>query len=375
MVVVWALVFFVLIDIGVRIYFSQADLVVRNIDRGIGSLPYLFNQMDKHRGTKVAWVGASVLQGYQNVAPDRTFPALVEHVLGKTKQYGNIRSYNLGAAGHNFGDHYCITAEALRHKPDLVVVAIHFKSFSQHISTSVPIQHKNLTAYLPRGAKRDELLNRFRVTPVQFAKYRIDAITQKIWGFYRYHDLINQMASESADSPAYVILDRYRAAFGMYSEQIQSARTSGFEDRSVDYLWKLLPDTLVMRNHEICSNLDFSDSNINWRTFKDLCELGRKKKANMIFYLTPINRALVAEKNFFDWNMLRGFKQVVAQQVRGNGHLLVDATNVVDYAFFSDTDHINMNGHAQMGIRMTKEVKKALDRGGWKPSRKKRKRK
>ena len=375
MILVWALAFFFLLDVGIRIYFSQPNMLERNIDRGIGSLPYFFNQMDRHRGPSVAWVGASVMQGYQNVSADRTFPALVEQTLGKSAKYNSIKSFNLAAAGHNFGDHYSIFTEALRHKPDLVVVAIHFKSFSQHASTSIPIQHEELTAFLPNDDKLAELLDRFRVTKFEYRMFRMDQAIRNVWALYRYRELIPQMAFHTADPPAYVMNDYFRATFGFYSEERQSARLryDDPEERSIDYLWKLLPDSLIARNHEICANLDFSDSNINWRTFKDICELARKKKVNVLFYLTPINHAIVAQEKFFDWNMLRGFKQAVAQQVRGNGHLLVDLTTTVDSAFFSDTDHINMNGHAQVAYRMSREVKKALDRGKWKSNKKKQK--
>ena len=43
-----------------------------------------------------------------------------------------------------------------------------------------------------------------------------------------------------------------------------------------------MPDSVIVRNHEICSSLDFSDSNVNWRTFKDLCKLGADEKQNML---------------------------------------------------------------------------------------------
>jgi hypothetical protein len=367
----WAIAFFVLLDVIVRIYFAQPNLLLRNIDRGIGSLPYLFSQMDKHEGPKIAFVGASVMQGYQNVAADRTFSALVERQLNATAKYKGTKSFNLASAGHNFGDHYCLLAETIRHKPDLIVVAMHFKSFSQHISTGVPIQHKSLVNYISNDPKRDEMLRRFQISKTDYYLYRLDGLVRRISAFYRYHELIPQMISGSADSPPFAILDHYKAALGLYSTSQAVARMHDPEDRSTDYLWKLLPEQLVMHNHEICSNLDFSDSNVNWRSFKDICELGRKEKVNILFYLTPINKAIVTEQNFFDWNILRNYKQVVIQQVRQNGHLLADVTNAVDAPYFSDTDHLNMNGHAQVSRKMTKEIKKALDRGGWKPTRRK----
>lgn len=360
-VLIWALVFFLLLNVGVSLYFSQSGLLQRNIDRGIGSLPYLFNQMDKNKdGTTVAWIGASVMQGYLNVSADRSYPQLVERLLSKDKKYRNIRCFNLAAAGHNFGDHYCVLSEAIRHNPDLIVVAIHFKSFSQHSSTSIPIQHKNMVRYLYDDPKRKELLARFGIDIADYYRYRLDGFARKIFPFYRYHELITEMATDSADPPTYVIQDAYKEVAGFHAAARKLARMHQPEDRSIDYLWKLLPDQLIARNHEICSNLDFSDSNINWRSFQDLCELGQREDANLMFYLTPINKDFVNEKHFFDWAVLRNYKHAVIGEIQKSGHRLFDATNQVDSAFFSDTDHMNMNGHAQLAWPMAKEVKKAL---------------
>lgn len=363
-VLIWAIVFFLLLNVGVSLYFSQPELLLGNIDRGIGSLPYLFNQMDNNKkGTTVAWVGASVMQGYLNVSPDRTFPELVERLLRKEKKHQDLRSFNLAAAGHNFGDHYCVLEEAIRHNPDLIVVAIHFKSFSQHTSTSIPIQHKSMVRYLHDDPKKDELLSRFGIEIKDYYRFRLDGVARKISAFYRYHELMTEMATDSADPPTYVIQDLYKEAAGFHFAARKVARMHALEDRSIDYLWKLLPGQLITRNHEICSNLDFSDSNINWRTFQDLCELGKREEANILFYLTPINKAFVEEKHFFEWDVLRNYKHAVIEQIRGAGHLLFDATNRVDPAFFSDTDHMNTNGHAQLAKSMAKEVKRALKRG------------
>jgi len=375
MVFVWILLFFLLLDLGFRVYFSKENLVLRNIDRGIAALPYLFNQMDRHKGIKIAFVGASVMQGYQNVEADRAFPNLIEKMLRKRDKFKTAKCFNLSSAGHNFGDHYSVLAEAIRHDPDLIVVAIHFKSFSQHGDTRIPLQHPSLSAYLYQDPNRNELLKRFGVSTFDFWKHRIDNGARKVSAFYRYKDLATQLVTSSADPPAYVINDRYKDKLGFLSEGKKLMLQLEPEHRSTDYLWKLLPDSLIGRNHEICSNLDFSDSNINWRTFKELCVMARKKRVNVLFYLTPINRSIVKEHNFFDWNVIRNYQRVIIRQVKTNGHLLAEnTTNAVDDPFFSDTDHMNMNGHAQLAVRLYKNVKEGLERGKWKPSRIKRRR-
>lgn len=363
MVLVWVLVLFFALEVGTRIYFARPGITDRNIEKGIDALPYLFDQMDKHKGKKIAWIGSSVLQGFLNVEDGRNFTSIVENNLHKTKKYKNAKCFNLAAAGNNFGDHYCILEEALRHNPDLIVVAIHFKSFSQHTSTNVPIRRREMVTYLHDDPKFNELMKRWQIGNTEYLKMKVDNIIKKLWAFYRYKGLIASMITGTSSTPTNQIQDWYMAEFGYYSEEIQDARLATPDDHNVDYLWKLLPEKLVLRNYELSSTLDFSDSNINWRTFKDLCELGRKNNANVMFYLTPINRAIVEEKKFFNWSILNEYKHVVAQQVRGNNHMLIDMTNEVDSAYFSDTDHMNMNGHAQVARRFTDEVEKALKRG------------
>jgi hypothetical protein len=362
-VIIWVLVFFVVLEIGTRLFFLQPGLTSRNIEKGAKSMDYLWSQMDRHEGEDIAWVGSSVLQGFLNVDNGKTFVDMVERRLRKTEEFGDARCYNLSAAGNNFGDHYCVLTETMRHDPDLVIVAIHFKLFSQHNSANHPIRRPELVAYIADDPRLPELLKRFQMNHGDFWKYRMDHWVRNVWAFYRYHELMLQIPTNTGSSPVNQIKDWYFTEMDIYSEDAQEARIATAEDHNVDYLWKLLPEKLVLKNYQICSTLDFSDSNINWRTFKDLCELGKKKKANMLFYLTPINRAFVEEKNFFDWKMLNGYKQAIARQVLGNGHRLIDLTNTVDPAYFSDTDHINMNGHRQVSRRMTKEAKKALRQG------------
>ena len=362
MILIWVIVFFVVLDIGVRVYFSQPDLLTRNVAKGIDALPYLWNQMDRHKGTNVAWVGASVLQGFLNVDNGRTFPDLVERELRKTDKYADLKGYNLAAAGDNFGDHYCILWETLKHDPDLIVVAIHFKSFSAAMVEDGPMRRPELIPLIDDPGKRKIMTKRYQIDTPDFYRYKLTMMLGKPWAFYRYRNLMVQLATQESDPPTAQFFQWYKGEMNFISPEAQEVMLNSAEHHSTDYLWKLLPERLISRNHKIAATLDFTDSNINWQTFKDMCKLGKKKHAKMLFYLTPINREFVEAEKFFDWNLLTHYKQAVARVVQANGHMLVDVTSEVDSAFFSDTDHINSNGHAQLARRMTYEVQKALER-------------
>ena len=64
---------------------------------------------------------------------------------------------------------------------------------------------------------------------------------------------------------------------------------------------------------------------------------------------------------FFDWeSMIPVYKENIYHVMRLYRHKLVDCSFSVNPAFFSDTDHINMNGHRQLAGRLARDIHRQL---------------
>jgi hypothetical protein len=135
------------------------------------------------------------------------------------------------------------------------------------------------------------------------------------------------------------------------------------EERNADYLWKVIPDHVVQLQYHHCEAFDFSDENLNWATFKEMAAYAKRRRVNLLFFLNPINEDFVKAKGFFDWGeVMPLFKQRVLEVTQANGLPLFDATTRIDPRYFSDLDHLNMNGHRQMAQALLPHVLHALRR-------------
>lgn len=358
----------VVTDVAVRVYFLRRGIVDRNPGNTTAAMDYLFGQMKRAKHPKVVFIGSSVTQGYGNCPPGKHFPGLVGKELRKYPQYKNARTFNLSSAGNRFGDHFGNMVESNRYQPDLFVIAIHLKMFSVHSSLIDPITHDEVLYYFrdepdyQRGGPKD-LFKRFRVKDERYRQIWLDFQMKQISGLYKYRRLIGYLISGQHQLPAAAMSDRLRAWLGILDEIMVESYDTTHEERNADYLWKVIPSHVVQLNYHQCEAFDFSDENIGWLTFKDLCEYGQKNNLNILFFINPINHDFVDQKQFFDWGeVMPLFKQRILSVTRQYGYQVVDCTDRIDPRYFSDLDHLNMNGHKQMTQILMPHILTALRR-------------
>jgi hypothetical protein len=350
---------FVVLEIAVRVFFARPGIVVRNEENNPQSMPYLLDQLHKHKGEKVVCVGSSVMQGYLNSWDDRAFPSMAEKILREKYGRKNLRVFNLATAGNNFGDHLCVLNRVLEEEPDLVVQAIHFKLFSAFKPTS--INRKENAYYLLGNPRLTDYLKRFNISAKDWIAIYLSGKIGDAWHLYGHRDLISLLAFGTKKVPQAEIKTAFADAFGFSTEEAVLARLHTPEEHNQEYLWKLLPQSLVNKHYEILGNFDFSDNNANWVSFVDTAKLGDEHDQKMLWYLTPMNKPFIDEMHFFDWDrVVPVYKERVYQVLRANRHKLVDYSMSVHSANFSDTDHINMAGHKQVAKRMARDIDEML---------------
>ncbi len=353
-------------EIGVYFYFSRHDVIDRNPGNTTVAMNYLFEQMKHHRGPKLVFIGSSVMQGYGNCLPGTHFPALIEQDLRrKYATMQNARSFNLASAGNRFGDHFGNLVEAMRYHPDLVVMAIHIKMFSVNASLVNPVNHDEIIYYF-----RDEpdylekYRKRFRISDERYRQIWLDFQMRRLSQTYRYRGLLNFFLTGDYQRPATSLSDLIKVELGWLDKVlVESARTTQVE-RNEDYLWKVIPEHVVQLNYQQCEAFDFSEENVNWKTFEELCGYAEKHNINLMFYLNPINRPFTEQKEFFQWaETVPLFKQRVLGVTQKHHLHVADAVEKIEYRYFSDLDHLNMNGHREMADYLLPHIERQLRLG------------
>ncbi|MCC6157687.1 MAG: SGNH/GDSL hydrolase family protein [Deltaproteobacteria bacterium] len=350
---------FVVLEIAVRLFFSRPGIVVRNEENNPQAMPYLLDQYENHKGLKVACIGSSVMQGYLNSWDDRAFPAMAEKILRKKYGYKNLKTFNFATAGNTFGDHLCVLNRVLKDDPDLIVHAVHFKLFSSFRPT--PIARTDNAYYLLGHPELAAYLQRFNISTRDWVKIYLSGKVGDAWHTYGYRDLMSLLMFGTKKVPQKEIADAFHELFGFVSQEAMLARLNTPEEHNQEYLWKLLPQVLVAKHFEICGNFDFTDNNPSWVSFNDGAKLAALHDQSVMYYMTPINRPFVEEMNFFNWErVVPVMKERVYQVTRQYDHQILDYTQAVDPAYFSDTDHINMAGHKQVASRLAKDIDRRL---------------
>ncbi len=353
-------------ELGVRLFFLQPALVDRNPGNTTSSTAYLLEQLDRGKSPKLVFCGSSVTQGYGNCPDGKHFPALIAKQLRKRKKYRHAQSFNMSSAGNRFGDHFANLMATLPNDPDLVVTAVHIKMFSVHASLIDPLSHPGGMYYFRnhpqywKGGDHD-LFARFRMNNKKYREIFLDHKVADASAVFRYRRLMSYLVSSNHRFPGAAISERIKARMGMMDSIMVEAHDTTFTERNADYLWKVIPKHIVQLQYMHCEAFDFSEENINWLTFRDYCEFGRRQGVKMLFFLNPVNQSFAKEKKFFDWDeVMPIFRQRTKTMVRSYGHRFVDMTERIDPRYFSDLDHINMNGHEQMSTLMLPHVMASL---------------
>jgi hypothetical protein len=371
----WRIIFFFLVlvfvtELGVRLFFLIPGLVDRNPGSTVSATTYLLEQMSRAKKPKLVFIGSSVTQGYGNAPDGKHFPALIAETLRKRRRYQHAQAFNLSSAGNRYGDHFANLIASMPNKPDLIVTAIHIKMFSVHASLLEPLAHRENIYYFRnqpeywRGGEHD-LFTRFRFnSPQGQGEYREIFLDHKVGdlaGLYRYRRLLGYFLTGNFRFPGAAAAERLKGELGMLDQLMMEAHDTTHEERNADYLWKVIPKHVVQLQYMQCEAFDFSEENINFLTFRDYAEFGREHNIPMLFFLNPINKSFVDDKDFFDWDeVVPIFRERTKAIVLENGHRFVDMTDRIDPRFFSDLDHVNMNGHAQMARLMMPHVMAGL---------------
>lgn len=349
-----------ILDIGLFIYFKQPNLVLRNEGNVTNAMDYLFEQMERDDSKiKIAWQGASVMQGLHNTPPDKTYPALISKFL-KNKGI-NATSYNLAVAGNSIGDNYLLIYKSIKCNANIIPVALHYKLFSKNRQWGSMVSYKENAYYLARhpefGSIRSDML---KIEPFEWTEIMVDRSIAKIWSLYRYRKTIWIKALESGREPLDYFGFQYAVKSGLVHNATQIGVKLDYNSRNQDNIWKEIPPSLAKLNRLAYKNIDLSESNKIWAIIDKMCEEADKAGVILLFFYSPVNFEAVKYFNQYDFEDYRKFKVICAKKIGGNGHMVLDMSNKVESKYFTDFEHFNMNGHRQLAVEMIKQMGRAI---------------
>lgn len=356
----WMFFLLFLLDIGVRVYFSQPDLVLRSEGIGTSSMDYLFEQMEKSKAeNKIAWIGASVMQGLKNVPGSKTYPVLITRALKAKGE--NIDGFNMAIAGCHVGGDYLIMHEAIKRGASLIAIAVHYKGFSGRDNMFKPVMYKESTYYLrdhPNFSNiRQQMLH---VQPIEWSHVLIDRTLRRLWALYRYSGMYFPMISKSDKPPIEYFGYIYKVKLGLAGEMITNAANMDFDDRNKEGVWENIPDMFATANAMPYRYSDLTDKNPLWKLLSLMMKEAKESNVLLLFFISPLNKPAIEKYKIFDWPKNAEFSKVIGERIRRGGHQFVDMTSVVPPGGFTDFDHMNLNGQQKLADELEPYVYKAL---------------
>ncbi len=359
----WLLILFFILEICSRIFFAKPGLLLRNEGIGTQAMDYFFEQMDKDPvDMKIAWIGASVMQGLKNVPPGKTYP-LVANKLLKEKDL-HISGYNLSTAGVRVGDTYLILHEAIKHGAKVVPIALHLKTFSgKRFSIAEPVLYKDSSYYLMGHPEFVEIREKdLHVNTSSWMHILLDKSISRIWAFYRYSGMVFPMLSKSDKPPMDFVKHQYLLAMGLANEFVTTAATMDYEYRNQDDIWLGIPKVWSMANKSSYTEVNLTKTNPLWRLIDRITIEAGQQKVVILFFFSPLNKLAIEKHDQFPWPLQQRYVDIVSNRIKSSGfdHIIADMTNAVEPKYFTDFDHMNINGHRQLAHEMIPYLEKAI---------------
>ncbi len=357
------LVTFILIailDIGVSQYFNKPNHIFRNEGNNNNAMDYLFRQMEKDSSRYIiAWQGASVMQGLHNAPPLKTYPALVNRFL--RKKGIDVNSYNLAVAGNDIGDNYLLAHKSMKCGANIIPVALHYKLFSKNRQKKGMVRYKENLFYLNEATGfssiRSDLL---KVKPFEWTEVWINGTLSRFWNLYRYRKTIWAIVLENGKNPLEHLGFLYSTRSGLAHDAALYGAKINFEDRNADYIWKEIPSSMALVNRLAYKKIDISDNNSVWAIIDKMCKEADKAGVLLLFFHSPVNFEAVKYFDQYQIDDYRKFKLACARHIGNNGQMIIDMSDKVESKFFTDFEHLNMNGHRKLAKEMLVKLREGI---------------
>jgi hypothetical protein len=355
-----------LLDVNVKSVVAKPGLILRNEGHAPIAVSYFLEQMESTPSTSIAWAGSSLLQGINCTTPETTAPHLVERLL-RNQDY-DVRSFNLAHAGNVVADNFSLAHAALNHDADMVVFELVFGLF---MGRGKGIQNaKHDFVYYTRDLKdfRYVRKNLLLVSKKSWGKSLPYLWVKNHWALLRHRGILMQHYFGRHEDLATQLGDKLMRAAQM---DVVRHGHSVYEDlptkRNVDYYWKQMDENFIAAASKgfqaKLSKLRPNPTDPKMRMIARTCAEARKKKTPILFYLAPINRQILDEHVNMPWDKYDKYRQTIRAVLNVAGCDLTDLTDTIPSQYFTDSQHLNINGHYLFAKALADPIKEKLGLG------------
>jgi len=344
------LILFAATDAAVLRLERVPGLILRNEGRSHFAERYMFRQMHFTKDRPVvAFFGASVIQGYINTTPETAAPVVTERVL--FDRGIKTRCFNLACLGNNLGDHLALGTEAARNGADLLVIPLHFKLFSNLGTLGFMSFYREDVTYLRRRPDFLRLRRRLlKVSDREYQEIRLKQFFVRHWAYYRERRLVSHVLTGNA-FPIPVQVQQWLLTLGgveMSDSDTPLGKFNNPEERNRDNLWKLQPRSYHDNQIDTYRQISVDPRGRHFQVLRLVNGLSGRSDAKILFYMIPLNRTAINRFGYFKWEQHAAFKRLTEEMALRAGNHFVDLTDAVDDRYFTDGDHLNINGHAKL---------------------------
>ena len=346
-VIVVALICLFVFDQQFRCLERHPYIALRNEQRSHVVLPYFLRCMHRIEPT-VVFLGASILQGVTNTWPHETAPALIEQNLDKIGK--KVYCLNTATMGNNMGDQLAVTRASLWNGADGIVLSIHYKLFSDHTFVGNPLRIRDNAFYLRTERPLRPLLHdAFKMRRSEWRNILLRGHLKNFWRLYRNRGLITFKNSGSMDNYLQQFEDWYEGRLGVVLETGRAGRNVlrrlNPDERDGEYLWKNMLEFSHETDREVFGKIHIDDDNVHLQLLEHWGKMVGDAGRPALVFFTPFNRELIDEQHYFDWEDHEAFRERVRSMLEKRGIKVLDLTDAVGCAHFTDADHLTKKGH------------------------------
>jgi len=346
------LVILITLDCFIRFYwfhlFNQPGKM-RLVNQEIESIARVKSELHKASGYKIVFLGDSQTYGSSVKTGNQTIPAFLEQELNRLEPGRQVKVFNFAFKGYGMSENYFLTEFLLHEDIDMVIYNISTSWFNR----KDVLEHNNVTT-LPDLKEQPEIarlgIKIARVDYRQKTEHKINIFVGKVWSLYQNRAAIAIM----------IFGKPVRAKITEYQLRITNpmeAEKKEVEEQRLSQPWyrKDWPKILGKIDYKF-GNVNLAPQNPQVEFYKMIIKEMDNNDLRAMFYSSPQNLAILEKYYNMDKKAFDRTLATLENMTESKHVTYLDYTNLVPDRYFSDSIHMNADGHRQVARQLAKDI-------------------
>ena len=241
-------------------------------------------------------------------------------------------------AGANMLDYYCLFYKAVKLAPDLIIIPINWRSFSQSWIESPTFFHPELSAFAPLDTdlplSYEDPIRAAGITAIKQIEYKIHILSLYKIGFENWSSKIrgSALGKNKTDGIS-------NALFGLPARRKKDLKIELLIDDTEEFFQLYYPATV-------------SPENLTFKRMRSLAFIASQHDIKVLFYIWPLDKELLTETKRWQESTFDDSKWIVANAI--------DAESRKDVFFFDLSDLLAHEDFHDAAGHCTAEGKKKI---------------